>query len=407
VNRLSEPTQTRWGAVLTVYLAGVVTAAGLGQVAAVLPLMHDELHVSLAAMGWAVSCMTVVGAVVGLPAGAWVQRLGPRRAVLIGLPTLAAASVAGALVGTYPLLLTTRLFAGVGYLLVVVACPALLVRLTGERDRMSALALWSTFVPIGIALSSFAGGVIGPRAGWPAWFLVCATATLAVLAAFAVVVPAARVPGSRRGESGDRVAVGQWMIAPVLLAAGFCAVSSISVAIGVLLPEFFTEERHLALWLAGLITALVSLISVPGSLLTGVLLRRGVPFARLAYLAAAVPVAAVVAFGMTSWVANAAGVAVLSLINGLLIAAVFAAVPALAENEKRLDLVNGLVTQLGSIGALFGPPLLTRAASFGWELLALPIGVIAVPGGLLIWMAVRRKSDQVPASRDPAPAGPG
>ncbi|HWS35793.1 MAG TPA: MFS transporter [Actinoplanes sp.] len=397
---MSINTGTRWGTVVSVYLGGVLAASGLGQVAAVLPLMQNGLGVSLAAMGWAVSVITVTSAVAGVAGGVWVQRLGARRALLAGLATMAVAAAGGALTDHYGTLLATRVVAGVGYLLVVVSGPALLVRHTHERNRTTALAVWSTFVPIGIALSSFVGGLIGPGIGWPAWFLVCAAATAAVAVLVAVAVPAGARQTAETGTT-EKATPGRWLTRPVLLALGFCAVSSISVALSVLLPAFLIEQRELPLWTAGTINAVVSLVSVPGSLLAGWLLRRGVGYAWLALGSVVLPAAALFAFSSASWPVNAVAAGVMSLVNGVLIAGVFAVVPVLAGDGRRMDLVNGLITQFGSIGALLGPPVLTRTASWGWEIVPLVVAVIVLPGGALVWAAVRRPRRPRPA---PAPA---
>ena len=73
----------------------------------------------------AVSIVTLAGAVLGLLAGHWCQRIGHARALGIGLPIMAAAAGLCAMADSASLLLLARGLAGWGYLLVAIASPSL------------------------------------------------------------------------------------------------------------------------------------------------------------------------------------------------------------------------------------------------------------------------------------------
>ena len=61
-----------------------------------------------------------------------------------------------------------------------------------------------------------------------------------------------------------------------------------------------------------------------------------------------------------------AAAAVILLANGIVVSAMFAAVPRFARQPARIALGNGLVAQLGSLGTLLGPPLFGGAiTAFG------------------------------------------
>jgi hypothetical protein len=62
--------------------------------------------------------------------------------------------------------------------------------------------------------------------------------------------------------------------------------------------------------------------------------------------------------------------------NGIVVSAMFAAVPRLARSPADIALGNGLVAQLGSLGALLGPPLFGGAiAAGGWNVV--PVLILA------------------------------
>ena len=81
-----------WPRIALIYAIGVVAAGQLGIVPPLVPALQRELGLSLAGAGLAVSIVTLVGAVFGLPAGGWSQRIGHARALAIGILVMAAAA---------------------------------------------------------------------------------------------------------------------------------------------------------------------------------------------------------------------------------------------------------------------------------------------------------------------------
>lgn len=136
---------------------GVVAALHLGKAAIATPLLQADLGVDLAEAGWLTGIFAVLGLLGGAAAGAVVAAVGDRRSLLLGLGVTAVAGVAGAAAPSFALLLISRLLEGLGFLLIIVAGPAILERLTTGAARDSAFSLWSCFMPSGMALAMVAG----------------------------------------------------------------------------------------------------------------------------------------------------------------------------------------------------------------------------------------------------------
>jgi MFS family permease len=144
-----------------------------------------------------VSAITAVAALLGTPAGLWVRRRGGRRALLAGLALLAVTGVAGAGAPGAGWMLTARVVEGVGFLLVVVAAPTLLVEMAARADQPAVLALWGTAIPVGLAVSAAVGGVLAPL-GWRLWLAVPnAFAVPAAVVSALVVAPDGPAPPAR------------------------------------------------------------------------------------------------------------------------------------------------------------------------------------------------------------------
>ncbi|MFD0392649.1 MFS transporter [Streptomyces nogalater] len=92
-------------------------------------------------------------------------------------------------------LLGARLVEGIGYVAVVVAAPALIISMGGGPRRITALAVWGTYFPVGLALGLFLGGVLSAFLGWRTWLVVQACALL-VAGAAAVLALGGRTPAA-------------------------------------------------------------------------------------------------------------------------------------------------------------------------------------------------------------------
>jgi predicted MFS family arabinose efflux permease len=365
--------RTSWGRVVLVYGAGVPAAIALGKIGLVAPLIQPDLGLSLPQVGWAVSVITAVAALFGTPMGLWTQRYGARRALLAGLAVMAVGGGAGAVAGGLGVLLAARVVEGVGYLLVVIAGPVLLVRLTAEADRAAALALWGSVIPVGLALGAAVGGPLAQTIGWRGWLGLVGAVPVLVTLLVAVAIPPENAAGPATAEPPPPT---QLRLAglggPVLLAGGFCGLCLIGIAVVSLLPTFLVDQRGTGLGTAGAATGVVSLASVPGSLLASWLLRRGAGLRLLSATVLLVPLAALPAFSRGGSLGiGIAAACVMMVANGLAVGGVFAAVPELVPDPSQVALAIGLVTQLGSLGTLLGPPLFTGVvAATDWPAVA-------------------------------------
>lgn len=85
---------------------------------------------------------------------------------------------------------------------------------------------------------------------------------------------------------------------------------------------------------------------------------------------------------------------IIALANELVVATVFAAVPLAVRASSDLGAANGLVAQLGSIGALATPPLVGLAVTAvdGWWAVGPCLLGVCVAGLVLLQIAVRQSA---------------
>jgi MFS family permease len=376
---------TSWARIALLYAIGVLAAGQLGIVPPLVPALQRDLGLSLAGAGMTVSIVTLVGALLGLPAGGWSERVGHARALRIGILVMAAAAALCAAASGANMLLAARGLAGAGYLLVVVACPSLMVGTAEPRHHAFALSLWGTFVPAGIALSGLAAAASADRAGWRIIFAVDV-----VLLALGLIIAIVAIPQTRGPQHVERrMSVGALRAAAPLSVAFFCF-ALVFLALAGLLPAWLVERRGLPADEAGRIIAIAAAFAIAGSLLAGRLMRRGASPGRLVAVGLiASTVIAALSFSAAAPVPLAvAGFAICFAVGGLVPAAAFASVPEVAADRRAIGPINGLLAQAGSLGSLAGPPMLALwVDGTGWSLapvMLLAVAAIGAAGALAV-----------------------
>src|SRR3546814_220008 len=104
----------------------------------------------------------LIGSAIGILAGFASDRIGNRRALVLGVVITALGCAAGAFAGNATTLLAARLVEGLGFVLTVVGGPSLLTALTRPDQRQLALGFWSTYMPIGVTIGMIAALAVGP-----------------------------------------------------------------------------------------------------------------------------------------------------------------------------------------------------------------------------------------------------
>ena len=326
--------------------------------------------------------------------GALADRRGHRRVVLAGLALLAAAGAAGALAQGAAGLLAARFAEGLGFMAVVVAVPALMRGLAQPRDLGLALGIWSTYMPAGmagmLALAPLALSLWGWRGLW--------LANAAVAAAFALLLARATrdAPGQAAAARAPFPAELRATLAapgPPLLAAIFACYTLHYLAVLGFLPTLLAEEHGVAPGMAAAMAGIAVALNIPGNLAGGWLVHRGAPRWMLVLAVNA-------GMGACSLAIHAGGLALapryalciaLSLLGGILPAAVLGAVPALAPSRDLAAASNGLVMQGSNLGQMLGPPAVAAlaAATGGWTWSPLVL-LAASAGGVALALGLRR-----------------
>ncbi|QFT01605.1 putative 3-hydroxyphenylpropionic transporter MhpT (plasmid) [Labrenzia sp. THAF191b] len=391
-----EPSSTRWSAVLLIVCAGIVTALQVGKAAIAAPLLQSDLGIGLAAIGWLTGIFAVLGLAGGIPTGALVASFGGRRLLIMGLLTTVFGAGFGAVVSGLSGLLLARVVEGAGFLLVTVAAPSILSQVAKPSDRDVAFALWSCFMPVGMAIAMLTGPMFDDwRTIW--WASCLLTLIICLLVPLMVPVDDEHRPWSWRKLKTDTMSVFHARV-PVALAGMLALYSLMFFALFSFLPVLLMEQMDVSHQTAGLLSALASAVNVLGNLAAGLLLSRGV--SRAVLLAGASITMGVVSFGIFLPLLPAAATFALcmlfSAVGGLIPATILSSAPIVAPTAGLVPVVLGLIIQGNNLGQILGPTAVGSAIErFGWSSAAYAVAGAALVATALV-AAFGKRIKQMP-----------
>jgi MFS transporter, DHA1 family, inner membrane transport protein len=382
---------THWRGVALVVAAGVVASLQVGKVAIAVPQLRADFGLDLSMVGWLMAMFSLLGVAGAVPVGAWVARAGDRRLVLAGLLAIAAGSTAGALANGMAMLLAGRVVEGLGFVLITIAGPSVLQRMVSPGGKDLAFAIWSCFMPAGIAIALFSGSLLD---GWRGFWL--GNAALAALLALLLLLGVSRgaasaAPVSWHSMARDAAATAK-AGAPALIAASFVIYSLQFFALFSFLPVLLIERMGVGMAAAGSLSAVACCVNVAGNLAAGVLLKRGV--ARWLLAAVASALMGLSAIGIFLPVLGAVPAFLLCLAfsgaGGLLPATLIGTSPIVSPNARLVPMSMGLLMLGSNLGQMIGPVIVGGAVdSMGWAAAAV-IVALAGASGVLLALGLRR-----------------
>ncbi len=414
---------TNWKAASTALLLGVMAAIFIGKLPPAIPVLRAEFGLSLVQSAWMVSMFNTLGVVASIFMGLITARAGAWRLCMAGAAAMLLGALAGAFAPSATLLLLSRFLEGAGFLCIVVAAPGLLMLASADADRKRVFSFWGAYMPTGTTLGMLLAPLLIAAHGWRALWAVTAVLALAALvlllarrqdyappaaapagttagrpdaaaaASGAAVLPAtARVAPSWRASAGPLKKSGPWWIA-----AAFGCYAFNYYAIMVWLPTFMVGERQTPLLTAALLTALVVAVNIPGNILGGMLMQRGVARGTnvcIAGVATALTALMIFSPALPDALRYFACIA-FSFAVGVLPGSVMSSAQTHAANPSQVGTIQGMINQGSNTGQFISPLLVTAAVgtALAWNnmlYLLLVTSAIIIVSGLMICRIERR-----------------
>ncbi len=351
--------------VLIVYGLGVTAAMCVSEAVTELSKIAQEFHPpSQATIGLAMSMPSLIVALGALIAGYFVDRLGDRLILFLGVGVMILGDLCTVAAPSLDLLLAARALSGIGYVLAAVAAITTLIRLTSGHQRTMALALWSTFVPMSFLLPFLSAGFAAELGTWRAAFgfhigLMIVLLLLAFLA----------IPGREEGvvalrSRGVRKVLSSPMV--YLLGIAFAGDSFLQTGVLATLGHYLSEKYSQPEVAVSHWNSVSMVVNAAACLAVGLMLRKGVSSRAITTLGIIITaVAGIVLYGADlGFMGSIFAVWVLMFGSGLLVG-MWTLVPFTAPSLESIGATSGLVTQFTLLGVLLGPPAYFAAQAAG------------------------------------------
>ena len=346
--------------ILILWVAGLLAAAQFAKIGVPFAEMRALYPQAGDALGWMLSLISLVGAVLGTVAGVLAGRAGMRRLLVGGLVLGGAVSLVQALMPPLPVMLALRVVEGASHLAIVVAAPTLIAQAAPDAWRASAMALWSTFFGVAYALTAWAGLPLVHALGLPVLFAGLGGAMLALGLVFVRILPRDPAPAVHEG-AGLRALAGQNLrtyrdAAVVAPGVGWLFYTLTFVALLSILPDLLPAgERER-------VASAMPLVSIAASMLAVPLMMRAMPGVVAVGLGFGLGLLAMLA---APWLSAPATAIALFVALGVVQGATFAAIPELVPRGADQARAYGVMAQMGNLGNLTGTPLFLAILSAG------------------------------------------
>jgi MFS family permease len=380
--------------------ANVMVALGYGIVAPAMPTFARTFHVSVEAVTFLVTVLSLSRLCFAPVSGVLVQRLGERRIYIGGLVIVGFATAACAFSQAYWQLLLFRILSGIGSTMFFVAALGLMIRISPPDARGRVAGMFTTSFMIGAVAGPAVGGV---AAGWglTAPFIVYGVAMLGVAVAMfvslrhsALLAPSVRT----RTEVTMREALRFRAYRSALLSNFATGWSALGLRVA-LVPVFVADVMHRSVSVTGAVLAAFAAGNALAVIPSGYLSDR---MGRRTLLIVGLTASGVATLGLgavSSLPAFLVVAGVVGVTAGIYMSPMQASVADILGSEARAGLPVAAVQMMSDLGAIVGSMTLGWLAthvSFGWDFAT--SGLVLLIAGL-VWVF----APETRAELDPAP----
>jgi predicted MFS family arabinose efflux permease len=387
------PAPGSWVSVGLIYLYGVLTSASLSKI---IPLLGDiaaNLGATPAQFALLIALMTVLPAALASVAGSIIDRVGAHRALQMVAVVGVAVNAAYLLAGSLQAFMAVRVLEGLIAVGAYSAAPGLIMATVSDARRRRAMAVWSTYTPVGISLGLAMSGSFAGTANWRGGYWIH-LALFSVLVATMWMLP--RAPSVPHRRLNFRNLFGAWtQVGPLRLSMCFALLIVVGFGMSTVYPDWYSTQHSVPVGEASSILAMVNLIMIPSGFVAGMLLGRGWRDTGLLSVLVIATIALSVPLYMPGLTSGARLVTMMGwmVVQGAIIAVVTAALPRVVADPRQGAAAAGLLSQIAALVTLVTPfiwqPLLQAAhvSAGAWTGFVIVVAVAAVAA----WVAFPRR----------------
>ncbi|PCI67102.1 MAG: MFS transporter [Piscirickettsiaceae bacterium] len=345
---------THWLGIWLSFLTGVVAAIAVTKASPALLAIRDTLQLSIVHVGWIMSSVAIGTVLLGVFAGTLSRQYGPKRVLQLALMLIFCSSSFGLLIDSANQLLASRVIEGIGIIFISVSAPTLISQLSKPSDMGLSMGVWALWMPVGSVLVFLLSPLILEQFNWQ-WLwaspAIVAVPLLFLLRFIPALAPTTVIQNSNPPSFSNTGAM--------YLALVFVCFTGVFFSFITYLPAYLVETYQLTNSNALLITTILPAFIIPGNLISGFLIHKGLtPTQMIAY--PAVAIAAIISLLFNLQYTASIGFVLLACFGfflGMIPTGIFAQAPRMANNPTEIGRVMGIIVTGQGIGLLLAPPL--------------------------------------------------
>ena len=234
---------SRWLVLAGLVLSRIAFAFQFQALAVVAPGFVAQFSLDGLAVGTLVGLYMIPGLFLAIPGGVLSQWVGERRFLIVCLALMTAGGLICGFAGGYWSMWAGRLASGVGAIGMNVVMAKIVIDWFHDKEISTAMALFLTGYPAGIAIALVTLGTLATPVGWPHAFLITAGLAFAALVVFAASYRPAQVQGVV-SRTAARPSAGE--IGMVCLAGAIWALFNAAYIISVSFVPLFLHSTGMA-----------------------------------------------------------------------------------------------------------------------------------------------------------------
>ncbi len=350
---------------ILIIAAGFVAAMHIGKLPPAIPVLQQQLGISFIQSGLLLSLVQGAGMCFGLLIGSYIQRIGFKFCILLGLALLTLASLLGSFSQSIHVLLGLRILEGFGFLLVTLTAPAFIRQMVPVEQLSLKMGLWTSYMGGGMGIALLIAPFVIMHFGWASVWLSLSILTACLFLMIAYWVPR---PDTALNKMSVLGLIKDTLTHPAawLLALIFGTYAGQWFALVGFLPTIY-EQNHISLQLSGALTASVSIANAVGTFACGLMLQRGFQAKTLVQVGFAVLIICALSFYLFKdflpFLLQYLSVFGFSLFGGLVAAVIFAQALHFAPYPAAISTTIGLVLQYSAISQFVLPPTIALIVS--------------------------------------------
>lgn len=388
------------------YCASACVSLSQFKIVPLLGQISEMLSITPAETSWLMSVFTAAGIILALPAGGLVAKYGPKKVILVVMITMILGNVMGALcIGSYPLLLVSRIIEGCAFAFVCVAGIVFINMWFPDKNTGIFVGIFMTFASIASAIALNTALPLTMSVGLTgAWWAVAAMSVVFTILFVAIV----KEPPAPEGAGGPAPKAS---IMPVLTNGRIICMAVVAFFAGFVLyfflnnyPTVFGAVYAIEPATANFYGSLNGLFGIPFCIIGGFIVNKlGVKGTPVLMLVSAL-ILALAGFITTSLDPSLFILHILltAAFPGLILTSYNYLVPFCVGNPIQIGYGIGVMSLAQNIGIFVGSPTVLYAVEMagGWPVASIVLGCVALIGvvAILAYMAISKK---IPAPQAP------